>query len=220
MSLLHLHCTALPYGPPPCGALRNAAAAAAGRSMMPAALHQPFLVSRIPKGSGQQWRRRSGAPVTALRGVESFEADFELTEQQSSTLNELLYSDMFCQQASACLLLVNGLRLRMLLYTLRNPHHGPTLPYPATHRCGRCNPTRPVPQVVRECGLPEGAGLQFTGVLFQPRPWTPSETKGMPAEVEERYYGRPEQYTIINGGLGPPLQPPMSSFYVRLVLPV
>ncbi|KAL4442965.1 hypothetical protein ABPG77_008456 [Micractinium sp. CCAP 211/92] len=138
---------------------------------MPAALHQPFLVSSIPEGSGQPWRRRSGVPVAALRGVESFEADFELTEQQSSTLNELLYSDMFCQQASACLLLV-----------------------------------------VRECGLPEGAALQFTGVLFQPRPWTPSETKGMPAEVEERYYGRPEQYTIIN-------VPPVFMFQAKIFQP-
>lgn len=32
-------------------------------------------------------------------------------------------------------------------------------------------------QVVRDCKLPEGTRVAFTGVLFQPRPWTPTETK-------------------------------------------
>lgn len=52
-------------------------------------------------------------------------------------------------------------------------------------------------QVARECKLPEGSALEFTGMLFQPVPWSPGTTKGMPAEYEQ-YHAAPERYTIIN----------------------
>lgn len=153
-----LQCRAIPCPPLPCAGFRCPAACAAGPGMLSTALQRGGMGGSVPR------RSRRHRSVPALRGVESFEADFELTEQQSSTLNELLHSELFCQQ------------------------------------------------VVRECGLPEGAALQFTGVLFQPRPWTPSETKGMPAEVEERYHGRPEQYTIIN-------VPPVFMFQAKIFQP-
>ena len=35
------------------------------------------------------------------------------------------------------------------------------------------------------------------GVLFQPVPWSPTTTKGMPPDIEERYYNKPG-YTLIN----------------------
>ncbi len=38
--------------------------------------------------------------------------------------------------------------------------------------------------------------IEFTGLLFQPVPYTPTATKGMPVEYE-RYYDSPD-YLIIN----------------------
>ncbi|KAL4457692.1 hypothetical protein ABPG75_012557 [Micractinium tetrahymenae] len=160
-----LQCASLAGRPPPCAASRCPAAAAAGRGVVSRALQQRCTAAGSPTGRRQHWRRRGFAPpVAAIRGVDSFEADFELTEQQSSTLNELLHSELFHQQ------------------------------------------------VVRDCKLPEGAAVEFTGVLFQPRPWTPSETKGMSAELEQRYYGKPDEYTIIN-------VPPVFMFQAKIFQP-
>ena len=50
--------------------------------------------------------------------------------------------------------------------------------------------------MVRDCKLPEGSKVEFSGVLFQPRPWTPTETKGMPVEIEQQYYSKPEVYQV------------------------
>lgn len=44
---------------------------------------------------------RGPPAVAAIRGVESFDGTFELTEDQSNILNELLYSELFCQQVGA-----------------------------------------------------------------------------------------------------------------------
>ena len=52
-------------------------------------------------------------------------------------------------------------------------------------------------QVVRQCNLEEGAQLEFSGILFQPVPWSVSSKRGMPAELEP-YADDPEHYTIIN----------------------
>ena len=35
-------------------------------------------------------------------------------------------------------------------------------------------------QVVRDCQLPEGTAVAFSGVVFQPVPWSPATKKGMP----------------------------------------
>eukprot|EP00803_Ostreobium_quekettii_P000583 evm.model.scf_882.1 EVM.evm.TU.scf_882.1 scf_882:1499-2535(+) len=51
-------------------------------------------------------------------------------------------------------------------------------------------------QVVKECKLGDGVLVDFTGMLFQPVPWSPKTTKGMP-EQYVKYLEDPE-YTIIN----------------------
>ncbi|GAB4820722.1 hypothetical protein N2152v2_007768 [Parachlorella kessleri] len=51
-------------------------------------------------------------------------------------------------------------------------------------------------QVAQQCNLPEGTGVEFTEVLFQPVPYSPGTKKGMPAQFE-RYQEDPG-YTIIN----------------------
>lgn len=42
----------------------------------------------------------------------------------------------------------------------------------------------------------QSGAVEFTGLLFQPVPYTPQETKGMPAEYEP-YHDSPD-YVIIN----------------------
>ncbi|KAL6779683.1 hypothetical protein ACKKBG_A13295 [Auxenochlorella protothecoides x Auxenochlorella symbiontica] len=49
-------------------------------------------------------------------------------------------------------------------------------------------------QVSSECKMEEG--LAFTGILFQPVPWSPATKRGMPAELEA-YHASPD-HTIIN----------------------
>lgn len=106
--------------------------------------------------------RRSVA-AAAIKGVDAFDGSFQLEQEQREKLDELLYSEMFCQE------------------------------------------------VVRGTKQPEGTELEFTGVLFQPQPWTPTATKGMPKEVEEQYHGKPE-YTCIN-------VPPVFMFQAKVFQP-
>ena len=51
-------------------------------------------------------------------------------------------------------------------------------------------------QVVKECQLPEGTEVKFSGELFQPVPWSVTSRKGMPPEFEK--YSDNPQFTIIN----------------------
>ena len=51
-------------------------------------------------------------------------------------------------------------------------------------------------QVVQETGQLEGTELAFTGMLFQPVPWTLNTKKGMPADFEK--YAADPEYVIIN----------------------
>jgi hypothetical protein len=39
--------------------------------------------------------------------------------------------------------------------------------------------------------------VEWTGVLFQPVPWSPGTKKGMPQAIEEQYYGR-DDFVFIN----------------------
>lgn len=98
-----LCCGTLALRPPFHAAFLCPTAAGASRGITFKTLQQPYAASGGTTCSTRPRRQPRGGslPVSALRGVESFEADFELTEQQSSTLNELLNSDMFCKQASA-----------------------------------------------------------------------------------------------------------------------
>lgn len=66
-------------------------------------------------------------------------------------------------------------------------------------------------QVARECKLPEGTVLEFTGELFQPIPWTVTTKKGMPAALEKKYHGK-EEYTFIN-------VPPVFMFQAKIFSP-
>lgn len=63
-----------------------------------------------------------------------------------------------------------------------------------------------IPQVVQETGQPEGTEIAFTGVLFQPVPWSMQTKKGMPAEYEK--FAADPDYVIIN-------IPPNFMFQVR-----
>lgn len=40
-------------------------------------------------------------------------------------------------------------------------------------------------QVAEQRGLAEGQAAEFTGMLFQPVPWSPTTKRGMPAEFEK-----------------------------------
>jgi hypothetical protein len=51
-------------------------------------------------------------------------------------------------------------------------------------------------QIAQQAGLPETASVRFTGMLFQPVPWSPSTPKGMPAEFE-KFHTSP-QHVVIN----------------------
>ena len=53
-----------------------------------------------------------------------------------------------------------------------------------------------VPQVVQETGQLDGTELTFTGMLFQPVPWSLNTKKGMPADYES--YAADSDYVIIN----------------------
>ena len=64
------------------------------------------------------------------------------------------------------------------------------------------------PQVLEETGQPEGTDLAFTGVLFQPVPWSIHTKKGMPVEYEK--YASDSDYVIIN-------TPPNFMFQVGLI---
>ena len=63
-----------------------------------------------------------------------------------------------------------------------------------------------IPQVVQETGQPEGTEIAFTGILFQPVPWSMQTKKGMPAEYET--FAADPDYIIIN-------IPPNFMFQVR-----
>ncbi len=51
-------------------------------------------------------------------------------------------------------------------------------------------------QVVQETGQAEGTELAFTGMLFQPVPWSMQTKKGMPADFEK--YAADPDYVFIN----------------------
>jgi len=50
-------------------------------------------------------------------------------------------------------------------------------------------------QVAKETNNEGAAGLEFSGILFQPVPWSPATTKGMPAEYE-KFHADPDYSTI------------------------
>lgn len=52
-------------------------------------------------------------------------------------------------------------------------------------------------QVATQPGVPEGSRAEFTGDLFQPVPWSPSTTHGMPQEFEKYLFDK-ANYIIIN----------------------
>ena len=79
---------------PPSRSSWRSGGAAAGR--------QPLAVPQRPQRCAVAAARRLPPPA-ALRAVESFNHDFSLDEQQQQKLDELLYSYLFCQQASAVL---------------------------------------------------------------------------------------------------------------------
>ena len=162
------------------------------------------------------WRQQTCRPATAahaarrvaaeaIRGVEAFDGAFELDDKQQGTLNELLHSEMFCQQVRALLLGTTCCCIHcrvgpcpfLLLDSLCSTMHGTpggrlhgkeqsVRGTHDTHRSLDCACT----QVVRECKLPEGAEVEWTGVLFQPVPWSVTSKKGMPPHIEERYHGK------------------------------
>ncbi|KAK9866855.1 hypothetical protein WJX84_002311 [Apatococcus fuscideae] len=51
-------------------------------------------------------------------------------------------------------------------------------------------------QVVQQCQLPAGQTCKFSGILFQPVPWSVTTKKGMPQEYEQ--YLTSLQHVIIN----------------------
>lgn len=51
-------------------------------------------------------------------------------------------------------------------------------------------------QVVKETEQPDGTQVEYTGILFQPVPWSPTTKKGMPQEFE-KYHADPD-YVMIN----------------------
>lgn len=158
--------------PPPCLALSCAQqlASAASRPPRSTACHNDAAAARRqPVAAPRRLRLpRRLPPPAALRAVESFNHDFDLDEQQQQKLDELLYSDLFCQQARRwrrrnhvchCLLPATELRPATLcLLRLTSTLHLTPTPTPSL-------------QVARDCKLPEGTQVEFTGILFQPVPW-------------------------------------------------
>ena len=126
-------------------------------------------------------------PRMGIKAIEQFDGKFELEEAAREALAKLLSSATFSQQVRQR----RSLRLRQATAVLLSRRR--SVP---PHRPHRQPPPPPRPQVARECKLPEGSALEFTGMLFQPVPWSPGTTKGMPAEYEQ-YHAEPE-YTIIN----------------------
>ncbi len=51
-------------------------------------------------------------------------------------------------------------------------------------------------QVAKETEQAEGTRVEYSGVLFQPVPWSPTTKKGMPQEFE-KYHADPD-YVMIN----------------------
>lgn len=51
-------------------------------------------------------------------------------------------------------------------------------------------------QVVKETQQPDGTQVEYTGIVFQPVPWSPTTKKGMPQEFE-KYHADPD-YVMIN----------------------
>lgn len=49
--------------------------------------------------------------------------------------------------------------------------------------------------MARDTAQAPGTELEFADILFQPVPWSPTTTKGMPAEFE-KYHGDPAYVTI------------------------
>ena len=64
-------------------------------------------------------------------------------------------------------------------------------------------------QVCHETGQVEGTEVTFTGMLFQPVPWSMQTKKGMPADFEK--YAADAEYVIIN-------TPPNFMFQVRIII--
>ena len=60
--------------------------------------------------------------------------------------------------------------------------------------------------MARETGLTKGEAVDFTGMLFQPVPWSPGTRLGMPKELE-KFHADPD-YVFIN-------VPPNFLFQVR-----
>jgi hypothetical protein len=50
--------------------------------------------------------------------------------------------------------------------------------------------------VAQEAQLAEGVAVEFSGMLFQPVPWSPTSQKGMPQEFEQ--YQASDDYVLIN----------------------
>lgn len=48
----------------------------------------------------------------------------------------------------------------------------------------------------KETQQPDGTQVEYTGILFQPVPWSPTTKKGMPQEFE-KYHADPD-YVMIN----------------------
>ncbi|CAL5228062.1 g11128 [Coccomyxa viridis] len=65
-------------------------------------------------------------------------------------------------------------------------------------------------QVAQETGQTEGTELAFTGMLFQPVPWSMQTKKGMPADFEK--YAADPDYVIIN-------TPPNFMFQAKIFKP-
>jgi hypothetical protein len=54
--------------------------------------------------------------------------------------------------------------------------------------------------VAAAAGLPPGAGLRFSGQLFQPIPWSPATRHGMPPEMEVRARARAASSRLLPPG--------------------
>lgn len=70
------------------------ASAARRQSDRPAAAAAPRRGAAATPPLGRAWR------LAAIRGVDSYDGSFQLDEQQRETLEELLRSEMFCNEAS------------------------------------------------------------------------------------------------------------------------
>lgn len=53
-----------------------------------------------------------------------------------------------------------------------------------------------------EIGQATGRSVEFTGLLFEPQPWSLQQTKGMPVEYE-KYHNDKESYVIVH--IPPPI---------------